>query len=81
MTSGSGTGVFFDGLTSRRQDVHVTLSGLDLAVQAPDGRLLARWPLEQLREAVSTTGRLRLTRDADGPPARLELPEGPLAAA
>ncbi|GLK78163.1 metalloendopeptidase [Methylopila jiangsuensis] len=79
MTTSSGTGVFFDGLTSRRQDVHVSLAEEDLAVLAPDGRMLARWPLGQLREAFTTSGRLRLTRDAEGPPARLELADGPLA--
>jgi len=40
----TGDGIFFDGITSTRQNVTVTLAGAGLQIMAADGRLLAEWP-------------------------------------
>lgn len=74
----NGTGVYFDGQTSRRQDVHVAL-GPDLALLKPDGRTLLAWPLAELRELSSPPGVLRLTREGGAPLARLDIREPALA--
>lgn len=74
----SGTGVYFDGKTSRRQDVHVAL-GHELALLQPDGRRLLGWPLASLRELPSPPGLLRLTSEGGPPLARLDIREAGLA--
>lgn len=74
-----GVGVYFDGQTSRRQDVHVTLAD-SLVLTGTDGRRLVDWPFEDLRELPGPAGVLRLNR-AGGPPlARLELRDAALVA-
>ena len=88
----SGTGVFFDGLTSRRQDVHVVLDvsvvldmsvGQDgaLAILKADGSRLDAWPLAALREEPSPAGMLRLSRAGGVELARLEIRDESLAEA
>ncbi|MFC3694046.1 M48 family metallopeptidase [Chenggangzhangella methanolivorans] len=79
MTS-SGTGVFFDGLTSRRQDVHVALQDATLEILRPDGARLDMWPLGQLRELSAPPELLRLGHDGGNALARLEIRDRALAA-
>lgn len=74
----SGTGVYFDGQTSRRQDVHVEL-GPELVLLQPDGRRLLGWPLTALRELSSPPGVLRVTREGGPPLARLDIRDPGLA--
>lgn len=74
----TGTAVFFDGLTSRRQDVHVALEH-DLLILRPDGSRLDVWPYEALRELSAPGGMLRLSREGGPPLARLEIRDAALA--
>lgn len=78
--STDGTGVFFDGRTSLRQDVHVTLETA-LVIRRADGVTIARWPLEDLRDLAGTASGLRLTLAGGEALARLHIPEGDLATA
>ena len=70
--STTGTAVFFDGLTSRRQDVHVSLEHEVFIVRA-DGSRIDSWPYDDLRELAAPQGLLRLTRNGGPPLARLEI--------
>lgn len=79
-TTTSGTGVFFDGRTSRRQDVHVDLETA-LVLRRPDGVTIARWPLDDLREVSGSTAGLRLTLAGGEPLARLQISSEGLASA
>jgi Zn-dependent protease with chaperone function len=74
----TGTGVYFDGQTSLRQDVHVAL-GADLAIRGTDGRRIADWPFADLREVPGVPGQLRLTCEGSAPLARLDLRDPALA--
>jgi Zn-dependent protease with chaperone function len=74
----SGTGVYFDGATSRRQDVHVAVAAA-VAIVAPDGRRLAAWPFDDLREIDGFPDGMRLTREGGPPLARLEIRDAALA--
>lgn len=76
----SGTGVFFDGRTSRREDVHVALEGA-LVLIRPDGGRLEIWPYFELRELSAPRGVLRITREGGPPLARLEIRDEALAGA
>lgn len=76
----TGTGVYFDGQTSRRQDVHVALDGA-LTVYRSDGARLVQWPYDDVRELPSPEGVLRLGREGGPPLARLEIRDAGLAAA
>lgn len=76
----SGTGVYFDGQTSRRQDVHVALEG-ELAIYRADGARLLTWPYEDVRELPAPDGVLRLCREGGPPLARLEIRDPALSGA
>jgi Zn-dependent protease with chaperone function len=76
----SGTGVFFDGLTSRRQDVHVSVDGAALSIIRPDGVQIESWPQAELRELAGPPELLRLGRHGGPPLARLEIRDPALAA-
>ena len=41
----TGSGVFYDGLTSARREVAVDIGGDAMRVSAPDGAVLAQWRL------------------------------------
>lgn len=74
-----GVGVYFDGETSRRQDVHVAL-GDALTIVAADGRTIARWPYDTLREVKIYSGEgLHLRREGGPELARLDLADADLA--
>ena len=76
--STTGTAVFFDGQTSRRQDVHVSLEH-ELTILRPDGSRIDGWPYESLRELSAPETLLRLTREGGRPLARLEIRDAALA--
>jgi Zn-dependent protease with chaperone function len=77
----SGTGIFYDGLTSARHNVSVELDPTALAVRDADGHLLTRWPYADLEHLSAPDGMLRLGRRRNPILARLEIRDAALAAA
>jgi len=77
----SGTGIFYDGLTSDRREVSVEL-GLDaIEVRAPDGAVLARWPFALVSPLATPAGALRIGLANAKVAARLEIHDQAMAAA
>jgi len=79
----AGTGppdaaVFFDGLSSRRRPVKVTLK--DQLEISEDGLVLAAWAYAGIRRADGPPGILRISCSSAPPLARLELRDAGLAA-
>lgn len=70
-----GTGVFFDSQSSRRQPVAITLEGDAIAIAAPDGTPIARWPYANLERVPAPQHRLRLGLVGGGSTARLGIPD------
>jgi Zn-dependent protease with chaperone function len=66
-----GTGIYFDGVSGRRQAVAVDLAADAIAIATPEGAAIARWPCADVRRAPAPRNRLRLCLSGDGPPARL----------
>jgi len=77
----SGPGVYFDGHTSARHDVRVTLGASGLQVESGDGRLLAEWPYDEIDELSSPDKVLRLGRRGNAVLERLEVLDPAFAAA
>lgn len=77
----SGAGVFFDGQTSVRHDVWVTLGPAALRIEAGDGQLLAEWPYQEIEELSAPTKMLRLGRRGNAALERLEILDPAFAAA
>ena len=75
----SGTGIFFDGNSSARQDVTVELQATTLVVRSREGEQLAQWPYGELDQAESPDQILRLSRR--GSLARLEIRDHAFATA
>jgi hypothetical protein len=69
---------FFDGRTAAAHDVRLELEADALAIRAPSGEELARWPFAEIAvvDENAVNGGLTLTR-SDGGTARLLLFEGP----
>ena len=78
MTSGSG--IFFDGNTSVRQEVTVELAPADLVLRSRDGQVLAQWPYGELNHVHAPDQVLRLGR-GHASLARLEIRDPVFAAA
>ena len=76
----SGSGIFFDGNTSARQDVTVELAPVDLLLRSHTGQLLAQWPYAELDQVVSPDQVMRLSRGHKSL-ARLEIRDPAFAAA
>ncbi len=76
----SGSGIFFDGLTSARQDVVAELAPDALIVRGADGQALAQWPYGELDQVYSDDQVLRLGRGRQSL-ARLEIRDPVFAAA
>src|SRR6185312_9173027 len=72
VTDMAGAGIFFDGITSVRQNASVELAEKGLRITAADGRLLADWPYPELVELNAPDGVLRLGRRGNAALARLE---------
>jgi Zn-dependent protease with chaperone function len=77
----SGPGIFFDGRTSARHDVRVTLGASALQVESSDGRLLADWPYDEIDELSAPDKVLRLGRRGNATLERLEVLDPAFAAA
>jgi predicted Zn-dependent protease len=76
----SGTGIFFDGNTSARQEVTVEATPAALVIRSPDGQQVAQWPYGELDQVLSLDQVLRLSHGRESL-ARLEVRDPALAAA
>src|SRR6201999_300568 len=68
----TGPGIYFDGRTSARHDVRVTLGASGLKLESSEGTLLADWPYDEIDELSAPETVLRLGRRGN---AALERPE------
>lgn len=76
----SGSGVYFDGVTSTRRDVAVALGPSSLRISEEDGALLAEWPYEQIEGLSAPETVLRLGRHGSPTLERLEILDQAFAA-
>jgi predicted Zn-dependent protease len=76
-----GAGLYFDGVSARRQAVAVDLEADAIAIATPDGAPIARWPYADVRRMPAAEHRLRLGLIGNGPPARLSLQDASFAEA
>jgi Zn-dependent protease with chaperone function len=77
----SGTGIFYDGLTSERRKVAVEIAGDAIEVRAGDGALLAQWRFADISPLMTPAGVLRIGLAKAKAAARLEIHDQALAAA
>jgi hypothetical protein len=77
----TGTGIFYDGLTSDRHKVALDIVGDALEVKAPDGILLARWRIDEAYPLATSNEVLRIGVASATVAARLEILDAELAAA
>ena len=75
----SGQATYFDGVTSARHDVTVTLGASALQIHASDGHMLAEWPYAELEPIASPQGLLRVGRIDNPVLARLDVRDSTLA--
>jgi Zn-dependent protease with chaperone function len=69
----SGTGIFFDGKTSARYDVTVTLGAGSLVISDAAGNVLANWPYDELEPLTAPDKVLRVGRHGNPLLERLEI--------
>ncbi len=77
----SGAGIYFDGRTSARRDVRVTLAADTLHIDGADGRPLAQWRYDDVQELTAPAGVLRLGRHDSATLERLEITDVAFASA
>jgi Zn-dependent protease with chaperone function len=77
----SGRATYFDGVTSARHDVTVTLGASAIQIIAADGHMLAEWSYAELESIPSPQGLLRIGRIDNPVLARLDVRDAKLAAA
>jgi Zn-dependent protease with chaperone function len=77
----TGTGIFFNGLTSDRHKVAVDIADDAIEVKARDGALLARWRLDEVYPLATSNEVLRIGVVSARIAARLEIHDSELAAA
>jgi Zn-dependent protease with chaperone function len=77
----TGTGIFYDGLTSDRHKVAVELGGDIVRVSAPGGATLAQWRFADLAPLATPAGVLRVGLADAKAAARLEIHDQALMAA
>jgi len=77
----SGQATYFDGVTSARHDVTVTLGASALQIHGSDGQMLAEWPYAELESMPSPQGLLRIGRIDNPVLARLDVRDPKLATA
>jgi Zn-dependent protease with chaperone function len=77
----TGTGIFYDGLTSDRHKVAVEIASDAIEVKAPDGALLARWPCADVYPLATSNEVLRIGVASASVAARLEIHDPELASA
>ena len=76
----SGTGIYFDGMTSVRHDVTVVLTPGGLQISAKDGGTRADWPYDEIEGLAAPDKVLRLGRRGSTALERLEILDPALAA-
>jgi Zn-dependent protease with chaperone function len=76
----TGAGVYFDGVTSTRRGVTVTLAPSSLRISAQDGALLAEWPFGEIEGLDAPDNVLRLGRRGNATLERLEILDPAFAA-
>ena len=69
----SGAGIFFDGQTSARHDVVVTLGAASLQIADREGHILADWPYDELEPLTAPETVLRVGRRGNAVLERLEI--------
>ncbi len=69
----SGAGIFFDGITSARHDVAVTLGAASLVISDRTGNVLANWPYNELEPLTAPDKVLRIGRRGNLALERLEI--------
>ncbi|HEY6025040.1 MAG TPA: M48 family metallopeptidase [Pseudolabrys sp.] len=69
----SGTGVYFDGVTSARHDVAVVLTPSGLQISSRDGRPFAEWRYDEIEGLSAPDNVLRLGRHGSAALERLEI--------
>jgi len=77
----TGPASYFDGVTSARHDVMVTLGVSALQIHSSDGQTLAEWPYSELESIPAPRGLLRIGRINNTVLARLDVRDPSLAAA
>jgi Zn-dependent protease with chaperone function len=77
----SGPGIYFDGRTSARHEVRVTLGASALQVESTDGQRLADWSYDEIDELSAPDNVLRLGRRGNAVLERLEVLDPGFAAA
>lgn len=77
----SGTGVYFDGATSARQEAWVDLTPAALRIRKPSGEPLAEWPYGEIEQILAPENVLRVGRRGTDALARLEIRDPAFAAA
>jgi Zn-dependent protease with chaperone function len=76
-----GQASYFDGVTSARHDVTVTLGASALQIQTSNGDLMAEWPYNELESISAPRGLLRIGRINNTVLARLNVRDPSLAGA
>jgi Zn-dependent protease with chaperone function len=76
----TGTGFYFDGVTSARHGVTVEAAPEGLHIRATDGALIATWAYADLRAMAAPDDLLRLGRADDASLARVEIRDPTLIA-
>jgi Zn-dependent protease with chaperone function len=76
----SGEATYFDGVTSAKHDVTVTLGASALQIHGSDGQMLAEWPYAELESIPSPQELLRIGRIDNPVLARLDVRDPKLAA-
>src|SRR5262245_47287504 len=76
----TGTGVYFDGITSARREVSVEAAPDALRINASDGSLIVEWPYPELVGLSAPDEVLRLGRARNPVLARLDVRDAALAA-
>src|SRR5262249_33000791 len=77
----TGTGIFYDGVTSERRKVALTIADDAVEVSGPEGDLLARWRFADIYPLAAPKGVLRIGLVSAATAARLEIHDEALAAA
>lgn len=76
----SGTGIYFDGITSARREVVVELAPTGLQISDRDGHSRAEWPYSEIEELAAPDSILRLGRRGNATLERLEIRDAAFAA-
>ena len=77
----SGSGVYFDGATSARQDVAIELAPAMLLIRSQRGEVLAEWSYAEIEQIVAPEAVLRVAHRGSPTLARLEIRDPAFAAA